>query len=541
MQTMSSANRREFLRASSALALSAAVSPDLFAQSAVTPVPSTAAWDAGAVRHLLPTVSDSRMLIKVSFNAPLTDAPTLRVGDTAVRGRMSDTRGEFWQFHATDLRPGRPYQLSLVGDQGRMLCEPWQIATFPAADERPEQFRVLFFSCAGGHEAMKFLPPAVRNRLFRRALSFEPQAAVANGDHVYWDLLSPLTAKRYGASPEAEQIAGRFDRAGIVLGGDNETVLKRAVGPQIAPIYGAAFRSTPIFFIQDDHDYFDNDEATDEIITFPPSHFMLSLARATQQMFYPEFLPDAARPRGLPWSSAADRPDGVSEAFGTIRYGRLAEILLYDIRRTATLAGPSAVYVDPQAEKWLTDRMRATDVTHVVHAPSNPPGWTAGKWGEWYPDVLGADRKLTTATPKPYWQAGWLKQHDRLMAAMSAMKGRVPLVVSGDMHSIALGTMLGSGKLDFKANPINVALPGTIGTWPGGWPSIGIRGVAATPSAALDFAEQIKPIEQHGFILADFTADKIVLRFFTWDVKSQPVEAIDTLQPFHTAELNRPS
>jgi hypothetical protein len=230
----------------------------------------------------------------------------------------------------------------------------------------------------------------------------------------------------------------------------------------------------------------------------------------------------------------------VSETFGTIRYGRLAEILLYDIRRTATLAGPSAVYVDPQAEKWLTDRMRATDVTHVVHAPSNPPGWTAGKWGEWYPDVLGPDRKLTTATPKPHWQAGWLKQHDRLMAAMSAM-GRVPLVVSGDMHSIGLGTMLGSGKLDFKANPINVALPGTIGTWPGGWPSIGIRGVAATPSAVLDFAEQIKPIEQHGFILADFTADKIVLRFFTWDVKSQPVEAIDTLQPFHTAELNRPS
>jgi hypothetical protein len=32
----------------------------------------------------------------------------------------------------------------------------------------------------------------------------------------------------------------------------------------------------------------------------------------------------------------------------------------------------------------------------------------------------------------------------------------------------------------------------------------------------------------------------MILRFFTWDVKSQPVEAIDTLQPFHTAELARP-
>src|SRR6266480_758982 len=349
---MSFANRREFLRASGAVALSAAVPADLFAQSAETPLPSGPAWDPGSVRHLLPTVSDSRILIKASFNAPLPSAPTLRVGESSVAGRMSDTRGEFWHFHVTDLRPARTYRLSIVGNQGRPLCEPWELATFPAPDERPGQFRVLFFSCAGGHEAMKFLPPAVRNRLFRRALSFQPQAAVANGDHVYWDLLSPLTSKRYGASAEAEKIAGKFDRAGIVLGGDNETILKRAVDPQIAPIYGADFRSTPMFFVQDDHDYFDNDEATDDIITFPPTHFMLQLARATQVMYYPEFLPDVARPRGLPWSSAADRPDGVSETFGTIRYGRLAEILLYDIRRTMTLAGPSAVYVDPQAEKW---------------------------------------------------------------------------------------------------------------------------------------------------------------------------------------------
>ena len=538
---MSFANRREFLRASGAAAFSAAVPADLFAQSVDTPMPSGSAWDPGSVRHLLPTVSHNRILVKASFNAQLPSVPTLRVGETSVAGRMSDTRGEFWHFHVTDLRPARTYQLSIVGNQGRPLCEPWELATFPAPDERPGQFRVLFFSCAGGHEAMKFLPPAVRNRLFRRALSFQPQAAVANGDHVYWDLLSPLTSKRYGASAEAEKIAGKFDRAGIVLGGDNETILKRAVDPQIAPIYGADFRSTPMFFVQDDHDYFDNDEATDDIITFPPTHFMLQLARATQVMYYPEFLPDVARPRGLPWSSAADRPDGVSETFGTIRYGRLAEILLYDIRRTMTLAGPSAVYVDPQAEKWLMARMTATDVVHVVHAPSNPPGWSAGKWGEWYPDILGPDRKLTTSRPKPYWQPGWLKQHDRLMAAMSAMKGRIPLVVSGDMHSIALGTMLGSGALDLKGNPIHVALPGTIGTWPGGWPSVGIRGTPATPSAVLEFEEQIKPIEEHGFILADFTQDKIVLRFFTWDVKAQPVEAIDMLQPFHIAEFSRPA
>src|SRR6266852_666136 len=119
-----------------------------------------------------------------------------------------------------------------------------------------------------------------------------------------------------------------------------------------------------------------HDEATDEIITFPPPYFSLQLARATQSLFYPEYLPDVARPLGLPWSSVGDRSGGVSETFGTIRYGRLAEILLYDIRRTQTLAGQSAVYVELEVERWLKARSAARDVTHVVHVPSNPPGWT---------------------------------------------------------------------------------------------------------------------------------------------------------------------
>ena len=168
-----------------------------------------------------------------------------------------------------------------------------------------------------------------------------------------------------------------------------------------------------MFFIQDDHDYFDNDEATDDIITFPPTAFHAS-ARARHAADVLPGIPAGCRPPS--WAGlviVADRVEGLSETFGTLRYGRLAEVLLYDIRRTATLAGPSAVYIDVEAERWLKARMAATEVTHVVHAPSNPPGWTAGKWGEWYPDVLDANSKLTIAQPKPYWQPGWLKQHDR--------------------------------------------------------------------------------------------------------------------------------
>jgi hypothetical protein len=51
--------------------------------------------------------------------------------------------------------------------------------------------------------------------------------------------------------------------------------------------------------------------------------------------------------------------------------------------------------------------------------------------------------------------------------------------------------------------------------------------------------EEVKPIEQHGFTVADFLPDKIVLRLFKWDLHTQPPEAIDSLEPFHTTELGR--
>ena len=504
--------------------------------------PQVADWDAGLVRHLLPTVSDSRMLLKVSFVRPLSVAPTLRMGPRTVLGRMTDTVGEHWQFYVTDLDPGRRYSLSLVDAAGSSLCEPWSLSTFPPLDTRPERFRLLCFTCAGGPagtysgigDNVGYLPTEIRNRLLRRALSFAPDAAVANGDHMYWDL-----HQWQGANPGALTENARrsdFDFSASVFGTSNEGALKAAAGPQIVPVYGTDFRSTPVFFLQDDHDHWENDAASDEIVNFPVPWFQLQLARATQQLYYPEFLPDRYRAPGLPWSGASDRGD-LSESFGTIRFGNLAEVLLYDVRRTMTLAGPSAVFVDPEVERWLAERTRATDVRHLVHAPSNPWGWSAGKWGEWYPDSLDPRTgALTTAIPKPYWQQGWLAQHDRLAAVLGAARGRTPLVVSGDLHAIAVGEIRRSGALDFAANPITTVLSGPVGTAPGGFPSV-VRGVGATPSAHLDLVERVAPLEQHGFTLLDFLADRIVLRLFRWDVKRESIEAIDVLEPFYTAEI----
>src|SRR5262249_62171570 len=108
-------------------------------------------------------------------------------------GGSGDRRGEYRQFNATGLQAGRRYTLSLTGPGGRALCEPWQLATFPGRDEQPQKARILFFTCAGGHEALTFLPTAVRNRLFRRALSFQPDAAAAHRGHVYLDQPSPFS------------------------------------------------------------------------------------------------------------------------------------------------------------------------------------------------------------------------------------------------------------------------------------------------------------------------------------------------------------
>ncbi len=531
---MPTRSRRQFLADGFGATVLASLPEYLLADAGAPP--ATQAWDAGQVRHLLPTVSDSEILIKASFAAALKSPPTVKIGTTTVRGRMNDTAGEFWQFYATGLEPGRRHSVSLSSSSGRPLCDSWELSTFPARDSRPNRFRVLFYTCAGGHDALVYLPVVVRNRLLKRALSFAPDAVVANGDHVYWDLLSPGGGPRLGSSEEAKRIAGSFVRSALVFGSSNETVLKRAAVPQIVPVYGTDFRSTPVFFLQDDHDYFENDEATDEIITFPPTAFMLQLARATQRLFYPEFLKDQDRPAGLPWSGSGDRDGGVSESFGTIRFGRLAEILLYDVRRTLTLAGPSAVFLDREAERWLLGRTAAADTTHLVHAPSNPPGWSAGKWGEWYPDLLGSDGRLSTKVPKPYWQAGWLSQHDRIISSLAARRDRIPLVVSGDLHAIGAGKMMRCGK-DGLTNPVYTVLSGPIGTGSTGWPS-GRRGIAPSVPSHIDLQQEIAPLEQHGFTLADFFADRIDLRFFKWHTGVDPVDAIDSLEPFHRMTLN---
>ena len=535
--------RREFLIGAASLATAAIADTPLAAQRG-----TGGAWNSGEVVHLLPTASHDRFLIKASFKGSHRAAPFLVVGSRKFPGRPGDTLRFFWWFDAAGLEPARPYTLQIVDASGRPLCDPWQLSTFPSPGDSPKSVRLLIYSCAGGHDVLpdhaptdvsthRFLTLAVRRRMLERAMSFAPDAVVANGDHIYWDLRTER-ADLLGASPAAKAHAGVFNRSARVPGTANEDVLKKAVGPQIADLYGTMMRSTPVFFMQDDHDYFENDEADDTLVTFPPDRFMLDLARTSQSMYYPEFLPDAHRRLNLQSASGADRPAGISESFGTLRYGKLLELLMYDCRRYMTLTGSAATFVPPLVERWLESRMSGSDATHVVNMPSTPPGWSAGKWGEWYVDMDDGKQGLTTKIPKAYWQPGWRLQHDRLLRAASAMRERIPLFISGDLHALGEARILGTSGVDLRRNPVITVLPGPVGTGRPGWPSL-VRGLRALPPAGLDVEEGLPTLEENGFTIADFTPERVTLRYFSWKL-GRPEAALDTLEPFRVTNLVAP-
>lgn len=509
-------NRREFLRITAGAAgagLLGAWPHAARAQEA----------EDGPVAHVLATASHHRFWVKASFHEPQAEAPWLSVDGRPRRALRTDARGRFWAFDVRGLRPGRRYALELTrGPRGAPLLDPWELATFPAPKQRPERFRVLVYTCAGGDDFFQlYVPIAGRRRLLRRALDFAPDAVLALGDHVYWDRVGGGLAFFTRAATRLFGFGDGFDPEAPALGGANEDFLTFIGDRQIARLYGTLLRSVPVFFARDDHDYFEDDR--EELFLFPADAFMRDLARATQRLYYPELLPDGGRPR-LTGDTRGLRPGRLSEAFATLRYGRLVEMLLYDCKGFVTPAGVEGGLVPRDVERWLLRRTARSPARHVVHVPSNPVGWTAGKPAEWYPDVVEGGA-LGLARPKAGWNPGWGAQHDRLLRAASARRG-LPLFVSGDIHSVAEQRILRSGAVDLSDNPVVSLISGTPATGPRGWPSA-VRGVVAARPAGLEGETVVPVTERNGFHLLDFEPDAVTIRHFLWS----PGEPIETLEP----------
>ena len=518
-------------------------------------------WRQGDLAHLIPGANHNRIVVKCSFNAPRRP-PLLRIGGELARARMTDTEGRYFAFDAPNLKPDHEYSLQLVDRNNRPLADAWPVRTFPAPDARPKTVRLLAYTCAGGlpnypefsDAEQPFLAIAARRRLLARALSFAPHAAIAIGDHVYWDQRTQLESSREATRRLSAELYGGFgmlDRGLAARGTPNEAILKAAVEPQFAHLYGVMLRSTPSYFVSDDHDYYENDEATARFVTLPPHAYQVAFARFTRDLFMPEFLPDPHRPTLMSGANAGDRGAGISESFGTFRYGDLAEALIYDCARFLSLKGDVAGLVPPEAEAWLTARTADEQVRHLFHVPSHPFGFTAGKWREWYPDVAdvgegetavaqmqagGTAFRLTTQRRKFMWQRGWFNQHQRLLASLAGQRRRAGVVFSGDLHATGHALIRSSGEASLDANPVHAILTGPLGTGRG-WPSRA-RGTPPLTATGLTVEAIASVREKNGFAIFDIERDAVTVRLFEWR-RGEPETAIDRLTPYHEHTIQR--
>jgi len=53
--------------------------------------------------------------------------------------------------------------------------------------------------------------------------------------------------------------------------------------------------------------------------------------------------------------------------------------------------------------------------------------------------------------------------------------------------------------------------------------------------------ENLKPLEEHGFLIVDFTPEDITLNFFRFNPHQQTPSDIDELKPFRVTKLVRPA
>ncbi|HET7793501.1 MAG TPA: hypothetical protein VFL64_08955 [Rhizobacter sp.] len=503
-------------------------------------------WNAGEVVHLIPTASHERLLIKVSLRRPLAQPPRLLVDGRPTAGVMTDRLGRFWRFDVRGLPPATRHELRIVEAQGQPLCDAWPLSTLPAPDAAPEHVRLLAYTCAGGNDSAPiggkstWLAMEARRRLLARGLSFAPHAVIANGDHIYWDqkTLENKRVPRERIAAARAAFGGELDLSLPMDDPRNAAIHQAVCDHQIARLYGTSLRSTPAWFLTDDHDMFENDEFDDQLATLPVEDYGRVGAELTQRLYYPEFLPDPGRPSWLPGSGIPGLADGTNGCFGTLRYGRLLEAVLYDCRRYLDNKGRHARVVPRWVEDWLLARTRAEDTAQFMHVPSLPFGYSSGKLGDWYPDKLDERQgRLVLDQPKEGWQSGWQAQHQRLLAALGEQQRRAALIVQGDFHATAAGRIVRSMDLTLR-QPVHTVMAGTLGTGDLGFPSA-YRRTESTPSATVTMEEALRPTEKNGFTVIDVTPQSITCRIFTWR-PPQPLEEIDAMAPALVYEIPRP-
>lgn len=502
--------------------------------------PTYEGWDNGSVRHILPAANHQQFLVKVSFKAPLAGPPNLVLSDSLnIQGQSLESTQRFWEFFVNHLNPNTSYSLQLETADQTKLADKWDLRTYPHPDSSAQELTILAFTCAGGVKERVlrqelFLKTEFRHLLLKRGLSFNPDVVIANGDHIYWDrqtmdkgFLKKLVKLRL------DNIYGHLDLNTPMSSEKNLSTITQIADAQIAELYGCLLRSTPTYFLPDDHDLLENDEAHEDLVTLPPKLYGIEGQGLIQKLYYPEFLSDRNRPLNLPGAH-----EGRNKHYGTLRYGKLLESVLYDCKRHSALLGEEGILVARAAEDWIKRRTLTTDTRYIIHIPSTPFGLTAGKWSEWYPDVFQADGEIGVGeTEKFKWQTGWWLQHQRILKSWRGSK-QLPIIIQGDLHNSSYAKIYRSGNLDFGRKPIHVIGSGTLGSGKLGFPS-SFRGTTAKVPKDMDVEEILPPIEKNGFSILSISESRINIKMYTWRPEDG-LEAIEDLEPILEREIERP-
>ena len=218
-----------------------------------------------------------------------------------------------------------------------------------------------------------------------------------------------------------------------------------------------------------------------------------------------------------------DTPDEKpGRQIGRIRYGNIFEGLMADCAGNMTLGNKKALLISSDHEQWLISRMRESNARHLAFIPSHPLGYTAGKWREWYPDVVaeqgatgtvvnellsGLKGSLTTNVDKYLWQEGWFLQHQRLLNSMANRQGS-RFTFSGDIHAIGASSIIKSGTMNLE-NKVKTFLVGPVSSSTGTWPSFA-RGITAENPEYLE-CDLIYPTrEENGFTFFSLDNDNAI-------------------------------
>jgi hypothetical protein len=211
--------------------------------------------------------------------------------------------------------------------------------------------------------------------------------------------------------------------------------------------------------------------------------------------------------------------------------------------------GNDARLVPSSIETWALDLLKTTNAQYTALVPSHPFGYTAGKWREWYPDVVadvGQDvamneimgtvtGQLGVSAEKYLWQSGWWDQHQRFIEVMRDLEGD-RLIISGDIHALGAVEITGSGNTDLTARPLLSVLSGPVSTSDATWPSAA-RGVGASTPAWMNVRELAPAREVNGFAIFTFEEEGAQMQLFDCGGFDRSIDEAGGVQSVKTIKL----